>query len=518
MKKLNGHALLLEAFPEELHQLPGVAQNIAEFAFERGHRDTRIPATVAALLSVSILARREFIVYRASGQATALNLPVILEMASGAGKENLRGTISAVLYAADSTPLLLDACASGAALHKEMAGGPCRVMLVDEFGRYLAAAQDDGHKGALLSTMMSFITAALGIVPPKLYANTKESLPSIVMPYLVFGGMTTAKELDTALRSRDVVNGFLNRMLVIRTDDVRPTRKAGVNTARLGTTTVEALRRITTPAKLPGNGQAVNKGCIPGHHDALQGVPGLDAAYVVLWDELLRKIVPTATAEQQLDRIDALADVDYTGGRGDPVTTLWARAGELTLRVAGVLALAEAVLDAKLMADPMKPLPMTVEHVRWAERLVFWCVRNMIGVAHTELSEGSEDRARRKVLQAMAAIVNEPPAGKKAKARGWAAFNRKGWVPKSQLGERVRKNAPDLDQRTMRAALEVLESDGRLVVFDALDKGGVPDPRDEDSLSELPEGLSHADAVDMARRAQASKQLGAGIWYRLADD
>ena len=164
---------------------------------------------------------------------TTLNISVVAVAETGEGKEAPRkaiktclkeaGRLSSVKESASSAPALLRAISD--AKHSNL------TLLIDEFGRWLGTARspNNGHQYELVTEIMSLYGQANGTHVGRIYANKKDNIPPIERPYVNIFGTTTQRSLTGAMSNRDVVDGFMNRLLIVHTDSVSPAFKDPVS-------------------------------------------------------------------------------------------------------------------------------------------------------------------------------------------------------------------------------------------------------------------------------------------------
>jgi hypothetical protein len=361
---------------------PGVLGTIVRWSLATAPCPVPLYSLAAALAIGSVAAGRR---YAMTGTYSPLFLLVAGRTASG--KDWVKSSVTQVLAAA--APHLLgpgDFSSEGAVL-SALRDQPQLVAILDEFGQQLQASKGPGNhhrQGAMRMLMEAWSSAGgtlLGKAMSSLAMKPGEAPPriQIVRPCLVAVGLTTPERLHTALESAHVGDGFLNRWLLLEHDAPRivpsprgvpPVPDAIVDWVR--TLTASDLPPLATASP-------------PIHH-----VPVTDEAVQALAD-----LTADATA-----RANAL-DITAPGAGG-----LWGRSAEQVRRLTLIAALADADRPQEAVAD--------VQHVAWANTVVWWAMRRLVQTAQDRIGDSPMERARSRVLQAVAG----GPVSRRALMRG----------------------------------------------------------------------------------------------------
>jgi hypothetical protein len=349
---------------------PGMLGTVVRWSLATAPVPVPVYSLAAALALGSVASGRQ---YQMRGTFSPLFLLVSGRTASG--KDHVNSTIKAVLRAVDRSLLGPGEFASESAVLSTLAHQPQIVSVMDEFGQQLSGAKAQGmaHKaGALRQMMVSWSSASSsmeGKALSSLGMKPSDVRPpvSIERPCLVLVGLTTPVRLHKGLESDHIGDGFLNRWLLLEHDEPRETADAKtLPPVPEGIT--EWMRRVAAP-----------RGDLPrtaGTAPAALEVPVDDDALA-----LLRTLAHDATAR------DNALDAALQG--------LWGRAGEQVARVALIAALADA--ETPVLAR------VSVAHVQWAHRVVWWSVHRLVAMAQDRLGDSPFELMRSKALAAVQA-------------------------------------------------------------------------------------------------------------------
>lgn len=202
--------------PVDLHSPPGVLKDITNYILNTSKRPQPSFAVNAALtFAGAILGRR---VAGETGLRT--NLYLISVGSTASGKDHPRAAVKTLLMATNKIDYLGgENIASGQAILTRLAVTPSVLFLLDEFGMLLQSIQSHGagrHNKEIITNFMKLFSSAGTIYVSTEYADQKQK-PRITLEYpcVSLHATTTAEEFYPALTSMHVVNGYLNRFLVV---------------------------------------------------------------------------------------------------------------------------------------------------------------------------------------------------------------------------------------------------------------------------------------------------------------
>jgi hypothetical protein len=211
--------------PPHLNTIPGVLGLAVEY-FHKSNRQYQPQFAVLSILSFAAvcLGRRW-----CTEERVFASFYGIAVGPSGCGKEHVRRVPSrlaedAGLFHLIGPPGYQSATGVVQALRRQ----PAHLAIVDEFGIALKNARERGqnHKAEALREMMSAFSNQDGAMRLPGYAGTqlkkseREELEGVVRrPSLTFIGLSTPSTLDEALTGADIASGFVNRFLIVRTEE-----------------------------------------------------------------------------------------------------------------------------------------------------------------------------------------------------------------------------------------------------------------------------------------------------------
>lgn len=284
---------------------------------------------------------------------------------SGVGKENARQCAMSMLTRSGLDGLRgTDEIASAAGLLKKMHEGPTRLFCLDELGRILASigGRNAGtHERAIATTLMKLHGSAPGVFLGTAYAERSEN--PIEQPHCVVWGTTTPDSFYGALKASDVVDGFLNRLLVLEVDHGQ--HAPSVPRASRSEPPQELVERC----KALGNGEFIpDRGNLSIVNASMSGV------------RYSPRVV--SMTEQATAVLDAFSEGVRKQINSSKIAEVWARAREHAWRLALVQAVSEAPADPRIEAD----------HMRWASRFVWWATMRVSVAVSERMGESDEQR------------------------------------------------------------------------------------------------------------------------------
>lgn len=218
-----------DELPEHLTRVPGLVGDIMAWIVDGARRPNRTLALGAAVTLVGTLIGQAI----AGPTGSATHLYVVGLAPSGAGKDHPLQAIGRALKASNNGALLGPSeFISMPAVIKFLTRKPLAICAMDEIGAFLkrlahpkASAYEKSISKVLRSVWGSSFTSMMTPEWASLEATEIES------PALSIYGVSTPAEFFAALEGDDVVNGFLNRWLLLTTDlkvkDKEPVHASG---------------------------------------------------------------------------------------------------------------------------------------------------------------------------------------------------------------------------------------------------------------------------------------------------
>lgn len=360
--------------PEELLSPPGILGDIANYYNVTARAPQPGFAVQTALAIGSIVMARN---YRSTkGNHTSLYFLNIAK--SGTGKEHGKTVIEDILSKADLHDYINGSgYTSAGAVFSALLRAPKHITIIDEFGRYLEAAQ--GNKNTQLmeanTQLMEAIGRCHGTMRPSSYSTmtlTKEKAKEmsdrhIKNPGVTLLGMTTPVAFYSNLRSDAVADGFLGRFIIHQSNMPRMVHddKDMIDVPNKITNWVQTIQD-RAGYNLGATDTAVNEPSfitMAFHGDAMAMLRSYSQECVDLADELERY------------GLEALPG----------------RSKEMAMRISIIVQLA---------IDPMAKIIGT-EAIQWAIKYVRFAVNQSAGVLKMKMSGSSFEADKKEVLEAI---------------------------------------------------------------------------------------------------------------------
>jgi hypothetical protein len=212
----------------------------------------------------------------------------------------------------------------------------------------------DGHSFGYITELMSLYGKGGSTLGARAYAKEKDCTPPISGPFVNVLAATTSITLIQALSSESVVDGFLNRfMLVNATIDTPPMEVTGNHIALSEQIIFKISSLKLSNANNPGEKITINRG---------EGV--------------------TDMCRDFSNYADQKSTEGVTGG-------LWGRAYQNAVAVAGILAAGDG--------DQQHPV-IRPNHFEWATTWIKWCVESCISMVKDHVADSKDDAERKRIL------------------------------------------------------------------------------------------------------------------------
>jgi hypothetical protein len=321
---------------------PGLIGMIAKYHDGISRRDAPIFGVAAGLGAMSALCSGRYTTQMPDGESST-NLYILALGETGGGKEGIRKSVKDVLAAAQKKDHTIN-FASPQALYRALAARRCALWMPDEFGRYLAAAaKPNGGQDFMVNTaVMKLFGLALSSTKAVKYAKKTDNIEAVERPYLSVLATSTGGNVRDALTSEAVVDGTLNRFLLLEQVGLPPF----LDRKPLGMT--DALTKALEPFRPMG---LLN-----------DGVASLDANRIDITVEQDAAELLIAFRDD-IDRRRRQDDLDNQAG------ALLSRGYEIAIRIAGGAAAGSS--------DPAAPV-MDLRSARWAIDVVELSLAGML--------------------------------------------------------------------------------------------------------------------------------------------
>lgn len=202
----------VDTFPTEM------LRNIHEYCKTMSTKSTHLTAMVGVIALASVLSNRIF----RSGHSNMTVLYLVVIAISGKGKNNVKEILHTLLIEAGLNILLGAGKFTGSsALRNLLVNYPARIMVIDEFGDKLTAAQSNGHSMEAdgFSSLKDLYSDCNGIYLKQAMADSgrqsKNAEKDIIKPCLSMVGISTPNQFNDALDKRSLEGGFINRLTIV---------------------------------------------------------------------------------------------------------------------------------------------------------------------------------------------------------------------------------------------------------------------------------------------------------------
>jgi len=208
--------------PVNLFSPPGVLKDIYEYSEQIAHISQPAISMQAALSLGSVALGR---MYRTNMNNFA-SLFFMCIAKSGQGKENVKTVVETILDHAEYSDLMAgDGYTSSGAIYSLLRYKPTHITVMDEFGKRLESISksSNSNKEDALQILMETWGRCHGVLRPDNYSmmtltnkQQKEVLDrSTIKPAITLVGMSVPKNFYGALSTGRIVDGFLNRFIVV---------------------------------------------------------------------------------------------------------------------------------------------------------------------------------------------------------------------------------------------------------------------------------------------------------------
>jgi len=222
---------------EALTKVPGVIGDIIDWIVATARRPNRVLALGAAVTVVGTLIGRRV----AGPTRSATHLYVIPVGPTGSGKQHLLDATMALMWAAEAHGHIGPGeFISMPAVLNFITRKPLALCLQDEYGAFLHRITNkkaSGFELTISKVLRTLWATSFAPMATPEWANRETKI--IQSPAISILGLSTSDEFHGALQGEHVVNGFLNRFLVLNSDlraaDREPELEPGTVPERLST-------------------------------------------------------------------------------------------------------------------------------------------------------------------------------------------------------------------------------------------------------------------------------------------
>lgn len=207
-----------------LLEVPGLVGQLHRYIVESAPKTQAIIALGAAICAIGTLVGRR--VQSETGTRTNVYVAALAE--TGAGKEWTRTAVRRAFRAVNLEPMVaIDDVTSDAAIYGVLQEHPSCLFCPDELGHQLSELKERKGGGGVLRTLMTLYGLARDVCYAKTYARDRRTGRSgndivIHQPNLCVYGTSVPGRFWASLSSAESLDGFLNRFLVLSSEDPNP--------------------------------------------------------------------------------------------------------------------------------------------------------------------------------------------------------------------------------------------------------------------------------------------------------
>jgi hypothetical protein len=353
--------------PKDLYDPPGILKKVFEYSKKIAHIQQPALSMQTALAFGSVALGR---IYRTDmNNFSSLFFMCIAK--SGQGKENVKTTIESILDASGHADIMAgDGYTSSGAVYSLLRHKPTHITVMDEFGKRLEsiAKASNSNKEDALQVLMESWGRCHGTLRPDNYSlmtltakQQQEAMDrSTIKPAITLIGMSVPRNFYGALSTGRIVDGFLNRFIVVESKLPRSVGRL-VSYSEPDYDVCEWIRRIRQPMNEMEQ-MAINNSEL----DMKQRVVKFDQSSLDLLNVLAHDLI------KQQDKLEK-----------DGLEVLLSRTKEKSMRLALICQLAENP-NAKTISSEM---------TEWAINYVNYYDQIMIDTCEDKVA-GSEMESR----------------------------------------------------------------------------------------------------------------------------
>jgi hypothetical protein len=442
------------SFPEQCRTAPGKVGEIIAYLKRASTRDLPIEVLVPATLAAMALAAQNRFAVGDERLSTPIHVYAIIVAQTGIGKSELGKLIVKLMDPQAATLGIVENLSSGPALlarlHRiraKSAFGPTMLYLSDEFGLKLQSrVSKSGHTHAkdIIDEIISAYGKGNDVYSGKAYADSRKDIDPIERPSVNVLGFTTEPPLALAITAADKEIGFANRFLLFWIPNALAPQKAYATIDQTIPDGLAEFLHLIGSRSLQFQPKAEKPSETKTKLELLRAAVGSHGPF----------LMPLSTAATKwLDHLTVETN-DLEAKAGD-AASLWKRARQQVLTVAGILAIGEIAI-----AEPKVPA-VQERHLKWAWDLVYWTTSRWVEFFRGKVSSNEEDEAMKAIEELLRRVRDYAPGGPKANranygnAKNNALMCDRGWMPHSLIGRELgRRFRSDVLKRALAALVE----------------------------------------------------------------
>lgn len=373
-----------EGVPDRLLNIPGVLQEVVDYYNATAKKPQPQFAVQAAIAFGSVVLGRMW----STDQDNYSSVYLLSLAPTSGGKEHLKRIIEQLLSEAGLDDLVgPKTYSSEAGVLSTLMVKPRHISITDEFGRYLSSSRGAGNSNKL--DMQSAMMEVFGRLDGTYYGigystrgMTKEQIDAqanmkVDRPALTLVGMTTPQTFYDALGQQDVMDGFLNRFLIVESPLGRQEDRLRKK-VKVPRQVVKWAREVAWETGADEDDmEAVRAMVEPSYAPEPKVVP-FAAECMPILQEMSKRV------HREMDRLDAVG-----------MAELYGRTREIAMRIALIVAVSDGAKQIKR------------KHIEWARDYVFFYQGRMADLFAENIGKTDIQRACDAVVEFLESCGDE---------------------------------------------------------------------------------------------------------------
>jgi hypothetical protein len=355
-----------DELPDHLTHPPGVLGKIIDYIVDSAQRPNRIIATGASIAVLATVIGRRV----AGPTKSGTHIYCAALAPSAAGKDHPQKRAADLLRAVNDRLVGPGEFTSQNALVRFMTGQQLSLCVIDEFGAYLGRichSRASTWERNTTKSLREYWGSSFETVAPMAWATC--ATDPIKWPALSILGSSTHDEFFSALSSKEAVNGFLNRFLMVATmSKVVVVDEPSASKNEIPQPIIDTLVSLYSHCVGDTDDPITNKLI------ADQSLLDANRQIPIAWGDASVRAEFRALEKLALDKAENAT-----------IGELYGRTAEMALRLATIHAVSRAGLRAKV----------TSEDFAWGRELAMWSANTMAREASMRLAD-NESQARAK--------------------------------------------------------------------------------------------------------------------------
>lgn len=350
--------------PDHLTRVPGLLGEVTDWIVSSARRPNRTLALGAAIPIIGTLMGQAI----AGPTLSATHLYIVALAPTGAGKDHPLRSIMTILKGCNADRLVgPDEFISMPAVISFLTKKQLSVCPIDEIGAFLKRLghfKASAYEKSVTKMLRSVWGASFrSIMTPEWAAKESKEIKN---PAMSIYGVSTPQEFFSALEGDDIVNGFLNRFLLLTSD-----------------TKAKDTNPVLDPLAIPRDLGLK----LAAFRNAMNQIAPEDLTAPIGEDRRLKRMTWGAGAEAAYNGLKL--DIDRIS-RDMEIEPYFARTGEMAVRLAAIVAAG----CNRMIVEP--------DDMAWAAEIALWSANRMADMAGSYIAENEAQRTHNRVVRIIA--------------------------------------------------------------------------------------------------------------------